>query len=173
MPSGYTTSLPTDVILETGLLYVNSVIIGVSRGGLRFNPGITLGNIEYDGKKAPVKGLDRVVNRTPQIVGTFLQAGAANFRQYEPGGATPNITPKPQGALFASGDYLVNLDLVYARGGGGTATVRFASALCVQYEVQGGSDAVGEAEISCTFEARLVHGATPDDTAVPYTITVA
>jgi hypothetical protein len=169
--SGYTSELPNDVLLDTGLLYVNSTIVGVSRGGLTFDPGIETRNIPYDGQKAPTKLLDRIIKRTPQITGTMLEADETQLRIFETGGATPNVTPKGQGTLFASGDYLTNVDLVFNRGDGGTVTIRFASALCTEYQIVGQVDS--EAEVAVTFEARLVHGATPDESSVPYTITVA
>ena len=105
--TGYNTNTPSDILLDTGVLSMNGTVIGVSRGGLRFTPGIELRNIDYDGKKAPVRGLDRIVNRMPQFTGTMLEVGAANIRKFEPGGATPDITPKPQGEMFETADYLV------------------------------------------------------------------
>ena len=168
--SGYTTTMPTDVLLDTGVLMLAAVVVGVSRGGLTFDPGIELRNVPYDGKKAPVVGLDRITSRAPRISGTLLEASGADFINYEPGAATPDVTLAKQGALLAAGVYLTTLALLFHRGGGGTVVVTFAKALCVKYDVVGQVD--GEAEIACEFEARAVHGATPDEGTVPYTIVV-
>lgn len=166
--SGYTSALPADVLLDTGVLSVAGSVMGVSRGGLRFDPGIDLRNLPYDGQKVATKGLDRIIKRSPMFVGTMLQASEADFNRYEPGGATPNITPKAQGLLFATGDYLTNLALAYQTGNDETVTITFADSICVRYELVGNVD--GEAEISVEFHARLAQGATPDESAVPYTI---
>jgi len=140
--------------------------IGVTRGGLRYVPGHELRNIPYDGKMAPVKGLDRITNRVPQIVGTFLQATNVNIMsRYEPGGATPE-TLQDSGVFFESGDYITNLAIVFKRSDGSTFGWNFANAICQTYEAQGQA-AEGELEISATFEARLAHGATPDETDAP------
>src|SRR5688572_20832412 len=135
--SGYNTNTPSDILLDTGVLMMGSTVLGVSRGGLRFSPGIELREVEYDGRKAPVRGLDRIAFRRAQISGRMLEVGSANLRLFEPGGATPNITPTPQGELLATGDYVASLKLVYRRGSGGTCTITFAYALCVRYEIQG------------------------------------
>jgi hypothetical protein len=140
--------------------------IGVTRGGVRFVPGITIRNPEYDGKMTPIKLLDRIVSRIPQIAGTFLQVNNVNMLEvFEPGGATPE-TLKGQGLFFASGDYIANLAVVYERSDGSMFGWNFASAICVTYEPTG-QGTESEMEIAATFEARLAHGATPDETDVP------
>ncbi len=166
--SGFLSTTPDDIILDTGVLYEGSTVLGVSRGGLTFDPGIETRNVPYDGQKAPTKLLDRIIKRTPVISGTFLEASEAHLRRFEPGGATPNVTPKPQGTLFASGDYLTNINVVFNCGDGDIITITFPSSLCKDYTIVGQAD--GETEIACNFEARLVHGATPDESSVPYTI---
>jgi urease beta subunit len=168
--SGYTATLPTDILLDTGVLMVGAAVVGVSRGGLRFVPGHAIQEIDYDGRKAPVRGLDRIAFRRARITGTMLEASNTILRRYEPGGATPGVTMKGQGVMLVTGDYVANLILVYRRGQAGTATITFPYALCVRYEIGGQKD--GEAEIPVEFEARQVQGATPDDSAVPYTIAV-
>jgi hypothetical protein len=145
--------------------------MGITRGGVRFNPGVEIRNIPYDGKLTGIKGLDRIVNRDAQISFTLIEASNANLSAViEAGGATPG-TLQDSGVLFASGDYLTGLAVEFTRPGA-TPTkfgYYFANAICTQYEVQGqGSD--GEVEIAVTFSARLAHGATPDETDVPFTL---
>lgn len=166
--SGFNADTPDDILLDSGVLLLDGDPIGVSRGGLRFNPGIEIRELDYDGRKAPVVGGDRIAFRRPVISGTMLQAGEADFNRYEPGGATPDVTPKPQGVMFVEGDYLTDLALVFKRGNGGTCTITFPFAICKQYEVVGQNQS--EAEIAVVFEARIEQGATPDDSVVPYTI---
>lgn len=168
--SGYTSTLPTDVLLDTGILLVGGAVAGVSKGGLVFDPGIAIGEVDYDGRKAPVRGLDRITFRRPTISGTMLEASNTKLRRLDPGGATPGVTLKGQGVLLVTGDYVANLQLTYQRGASGLVTITFAYALCRRYRIVGQKDS--EAEISVEFEARQVQTSTPDDAAVPYTIAV-
>lgn len=117
--TGYTSSLPSDVLLDSGVLYVgpagSSVVFGAFAGGLKFDPGVTYRAADFDGKRSPVKGLDRVTMRMPKITGTVIQLSTTNVGQIEPGAATAvtgawtastSYAPKSAGQLLASGDYL-------------------------------------------------------------------
>lgn len=175
--SGYNSRLPTDTLLDIGVLSTEiaavDTVMGVSRGGLRFDAGIDIHETEYDGRRSPIVGGDRIGFRRPVITGNFLQAGPEDFRIYEPAasGAANTITPKAAGTNFAIGEYLKNLKLTYQRAGGGTVVVKFPFALCKKYEVSGTDN--NEGEIACTFEARLDRAdVTNSDVTVPYTITI-
>ena len=183
MPSGYTPSLPADVLLNTGVLYKGNAAndgqtpFGVSRGGLTFNPNKEVRNIEYDGKRAKVAGLDRVIDVNPVIEGTFIQLGTSQIPIYESGVATSAgsapVTTKhvPQDAdlLYGTSDYIDNLRLVYARQSGGFVQVRFYQALVTQYSWAGTDKS--EAEIRATFEARLTAAmAASNSDQLPYII---
>jgi hypothetical protein len=178
MSSGYTTSLPSDVLLDTGVLYTGGgTKVGVTRGGLKFNPNKEMRNIEFDGKRSNIEGLDRIVNHGASIEGTFIQLGLTQVPQFEagvttttPGGNISKLhTPKAASLLFSAGDYINNLRLVYARQGGGFVQVRFPKALVSHYQWSGTDKS--EAEVQATFESRLgsTAAASSTDTA-PYVI---
>lgn len=168
--TGYTTNLPSDILLDSGVLYVGltpSTVFGAFAGGLKFDPGVTYRNADFDGKRSPVKGLDRVTMRMPKISGTCIQLSTTNVGQIEPGATTAttgawtastSYTPRAAGALLAAGDYLSDVRLVFQRGGttasaGSYVQVRFPSALCTKYDLTGSDGA--EVAIAIEIEARL------------------
>lgn len=140
--------------------------VGVSRGGLRYVPNITMSNVQYDGKMVARVGLDRITGRNPQITGTLLQLTNENLMMLEPGGATPDDLI-PQGQFLVVGDYLVNVAVVFKRPNGNLFGYRFPYAIVETYEITGqGAD--GEVEATFTVAARLRgQGATPDESEVP------
>jgi hypothetical protein len=176
--SGYTSTLPTDVLLDTGTLYLGAAIFGATRGGLTFEPGITWRNVEFDGKVSAVAGLDRKVTVAPTLSGTVIELGAADIARVEPGstvvasGAWTGSTSyrgKAGQTLYASGDYITDVRAVWERGAGGFVQVRFPVAIISSYNVAGAAGE--EAAIALTIEARLdltVSGSSPSD--MPYRI---
>ena len=153
-------SLPADVLLGTGTLWIGNTYIGVNRGGLNFNPTIDIRNVPFDNKYADIAQLDWVTGSGAIITGTFIQF-VSKVAIYEPGSTstagsgnvTTVITPKASGELFSAGQTLANLRWVFERLSGGFAQYRFAEALCTQYSVKGVTKE--EAEIAATFAARL------------------
>lgn len=204
MPSGYIAGLPADVLLDAGLLKVGGSVIGVTRGGLSFTNEKEWRNVEFDGKRSPVMGLDRIVGCVARFGGTLIELSQANLRRLlgqstSLGGSllndkgAPQLTvaeaaalsvavaasltsdalgvPEGAGVLLAANRYVPDLRLVFARGGGGTATVVFPLALCNKYDVKGQDKS--EAEIGFEFEARLDLSASTDTDVLPYTIELA
>jgi hypothetical protein len=185
MPSGYSATLPDDTLVDVAVLSRDvastPTTFGVSRGGLTFTPTKEMRNVEFDGKRSPVAGLDRITAHGATISGTFIQFGTAQLTNLEPSssiatatstaGTTHTLTPQPASTLIAEGDLIANLTLTYQRLGGGTVKVIFPFAICTEYELSGEDNS--EAEISATFEARLgaTAAATSTDTA-PYSIVV-
>lgn len=183
MPSAYSTRLPTDMILDTGILQADLTTpgtletIGVSRGGLKFNPGTELRNVEYDGKRANVMGLDRKVFMNPTITGTMLLAGEQDLRLYEIAGAGSGlvVTVKPANVFLVAGDYH-KFALIYTRSGfgatsAGTVTITFPVGLVINYDIDGKDKSEGE--IAITVEARQNRDdGGSSDGEVPYTIVV-
>lgn len=174
--TGYNTNTPNKIAKGDGVVYTafntstgSGTKIGVVRGGVRFNANPEVRNVPYDGKLTNVKGLDRIVMRTPTLAFTMLEATQGNLATLmEPGGATPS-TFTDSGLFFDSGDYVTGLAVMWLRADGTRFGYYFANALCTQFEAQGGgSDA--EVEFAVTFEARLAHGATPDEGDVSYTL---
>jgi hypothetical protein len=185
MPSGYVDRLPTDLLVDTGILKVGAkggatAILGVSRGGLQFDPGNTLREVEYDGRRAPVELLDRKSFMRPRITGTMLLAAQEDFAYYEAGSTTATagtpavhtVTPRAADSLMATGDYK-KVELVFNRSGGGTVTITFPSALFVKYGPITGTDQ-NEGEVAVEIEARQIRsdGSSTDGETL-YTIAVA
>lgn len=175
--SGYSATMPKDILEGSGVLYVGSSPLSASRGGLSFDPAKEVRNVEFDGKKSPIKQLDRTIRVVPVISGNMIQAGQSQLTQYEAGAtssfASPTavtgvITPKKAGLLYAAADYLTNLRLVFERlDNSGFVQVRFPVAYCRKYSLKGTDGE--EAEVAVEFEARLdmsVSGALIND--LPY-----
>lgn len=175
MASGYTASLPADIILDAGLLYLANTLIAATRGGLRFNPGIEMRNVEFDGKRSDIGGLDRVTLYAPTIEGTLIEFGATEIGYLMPGagvsvvGGVTTITPIDASVLITNAQLLTNLRALWPRGSGGFAEVNFPKAICTQFGLEGEDNS--EVGVPCTFAARLdmsVGGAVTDD--APYRI---
>jgi hypothetical protein len=174
--TGFTATFPTDVLVDSGVLYVGATVFGAFQGGLRFEPGVEYVNTAFDGKRSPVKLLDRKSNQMPKISGTVIQLSTANVAQIEPGASTAtgwtgatSYAPKRAGSYLASGDYLTDVRAIWLRGNGQFVQVRFPSALCIRYDVT--SQDGQEVAIALELEARLdmsVSGANVGD--APYRI---
>lgn len=175
--NGYDGSLPSDALLDSGVLYVGSTPIGVSRGGLSFDPGRQVRNIPFDGKRSDVKGLDRITGWDAKISGTLLEFAGTDIARFEPGSTnatvstTTTYTPKSAGTIFASGDYLTDVRLIFERAGGGYAAVYFAQGFVDKWGPLKGSDNA-EAEIGIQISARAVVAAAADVPKPPYVIEI-
>lgn len=168
--TGFLTTLPSDVLLLPGQLRVGSTVIGATRGGGNFDPATEIENADFDGKQAPLKGLDRKFHGAARISATLIELGDATtgdqIPKLEPGSVnasagSPNvttITPKVGGAFLASGDYLTDLRWIFDRGiGAGTeryAVVYFPCALVTKYGITAEGGSRKEAGIPIEIEAR-------------------
>ena len=174
--TGFSSTFPTDVLVDSGVLYIGASVFGAFQGGLKFEPGVEYLNTTFDGKRSPVKLLDRKSNQMPKITGTMIQLSTTNVGQLEPGATTAtgwtgstSYAPKRAGLFLASGDYLTDVRAIWLRGNGSFVQVRFPSALCVTYDVT--SQDGQEVAIAVELEARLdmsVSGANVGD--APYRI---
>lgn len=163
--TGYTNNLPSDILLDSGVLYVGATVFGAFQGGLKFDPGVSYRNADFDGKRSPVKLLDRVTMRMPKISGTVIQLATTNVAQIEPAATvaatgawtgSTSYAPKAAGSLLATGDYLSEVRCIWQRGastGAQFVQVRFPSALCTKYDITGQDGA--EVAIAIEIEARL------------------
>lgn len=177
--SGFSATLPADVLLDTGVLYINgNTPFGVTVGGLSFDPGLTRENIEFDGKFVDIATLDRTISVKAKLSGKIIEASAVKLEQLEPGStnatagspAVTTITPRGAGELYASGEYVTNVRAAYRRGGGGFAIVKFPLALITTWKIGGGANK--KAEIDIEIEAR--QDPTAANTGVlPYVIELA
>jgi hypothetical protein len=173
--TGYTTNFPTDVLIDSGVLYVGASVFGAFQGGLKFDPGVEYINTNFDGKRSPVKLLDRKNNTMPKITGTVIQLSTTNVTQIEPGATvatgggwtgSTSYLPKRAGAYLVAGDYLTDVRAIWLRGGGNFVQVRFPAALLTKYDIT--SQDGQEVAIALEIEARLdmsVSGANTGDSA--------
>lgn len=167
--NAYTANLPKDVLLNPGVLYIGSTPLGVTRGGAEFDPGHEFENADFDGKQAPIKGLDRKYYGEAKLSGVILEIGEASSgnqaAKLEPGvgsasAGSPNVTTltPPVGGTFISSGYQTDVRLIFDRGeGAGTKryfAIYFPTALCTKYGPIRGGETRKEAEIPFEFVAR-------------------
>lgn len=163
--SSYTTTLPSDVLLDTGIMYIGSAIFAAQDGGMKFDPKKTFREVMFDGKRSRIKGLDRTVNFAPVITGTVIEMSPALMLDFEPGatavtltgspsGFTSGYEPKGAGVLFAAGDYISSCRVIWQRGDGTYVQVRFYDgALCTKWDMSGTDKQ--EVKIAVELEAVL------------------
>jgi hypothetical protein len=174
MPSGFTAGTPDALAINVGVLKVNGTVIGLSDGGLDFDPGIVDLQIGFDGARAPIAGMEYRVDYKSKISGTFITPSVAFLQQCEPGGnlSGDTITPIACGTLYAAGDYLDNVELIISRGDGTNLTVTFATAKVTKWTLDSKDKQV--LKVKCEIMAYLsadVAAASTD--TCPYTLTVA
>lgn len=162
--TGYTASLPSDVLIDSGVLYVGASVFGALTGGLKFDPGVEYRAVEFDGRRSPMKGLDRKAMFMPKLSGTMIQLSTTNVAQVEPGAtvagtgawtgtAASSYAPRAAGVFMSAGDYLSDVRAVWLRGAGTYVQVRFPSALLTKYDITSQDGA--EVAIALEIEARL------------------
>jgi len=164
--------------VDSGVLYVGAAVFGAFQGGLKFDPGVEYLNTVFDGKRSPVRLLDRKSMMTPKITGTVIQLSTTNVAQIEPGATvtatgawtgSTSYAPKRAASYLVAGDYLTDVRCIWLRGGGNFVQIRFPSALLLKYDAT--SQDGQEVAISIELEARLdmsVSGANVGD--APYRI---
>lgn len=157
--SGYSADLPGDVLMDTGVLWIGNAILGATRGAPNFDPGKEFSNIDFDGKRSDLLGLDRVDRYDPVLSGMLIEFDTPDLARFEPGSTSAGTgtvvhTPKAAGTLFASGDYMTDLRLIFERGvnPGTFAAIHFPKALCTRYRVAGNKNDI--ALIEFEFRAR-------------------
>ncbi len=171
MPSGFLGALPTDVVLDEGVLSINGSTFGASRGGISTSFADEIQNIMFDGKRSDVALLDRYISHGAYIAGRFIDLSASQLavRLNQPSVAG---TPYSASALFAIGQYASNVRATWLCGAGGVASVAvlLTYARCEKWSVVGGTKDAAEieAEFRCDLDLRSV---TTTDLA-PYAIEV-
>lgn len=179
MPSGYVSTVPSDVVWDEGVMYINSsTAFGVSKGPWRYDPAERWQNLEFAGKRSPVAGLDRVVERMPSVTGTLIAISTTTspviFAGSSQAGTNPTtITPIAASGLLASGSLQSTVRFAWKKGNGDYFIVKFAKALMRLTAISGADKDAVEFEMS--IEARLDPATmtTTDDSPVVYQITNA
>lgn len=169
--TGYdATNFPLDILYDAGVVFIGADAIGVTSGAPKFTPGKSYEQIAFDGKHAPVEGLDRVkhggstLTFTMKEIGnaasggqiTILDAGATSATD---GGSPPvtTVTPKSSG-LIATG-YQSDVRVLWERGASGSGNyfaVHFAKALVTKFDISG--TASGEGMVSVEISGRVPSG---------------
>jgi hypothetical protein len=161
----WTATLPQDVMLDSGVLYIGASIFSAQEGGLKFDPTKTIRQVVFDGQRSPIAGLDRTVETAAVLTGTVLQVSPTTFPTIEPGAATPvpvvgggpagatQLQPKQASIMYVAGDYLTNVRAIWQRGDGTYVQIRFPKALCTKWDLTGTDKE--EAKWAITIEARL------------------
>lgn len=177
MPSGYLTSLPSDVVLDAGVLSIDGSTFGVSRGGIVHTSNEEWQNIQFDGWRSPVAGLDRKIKDEQTIAATFIEVSKAKMAVYLNHGGIAGMAslsvadaadldvgpaatysafgdgiPMKASQLCTQGQYAKNVRVTYKQGDGTTAYINFALAYVAEWRMVGGT--ADAAEISAVFKAR-------------------
>lgn len=175
--SGYSSSLPTDVILGSLVLAIDSTsYYGVTQGEPTVNIPREFQMLPYDGSLGiPMQGLERKMWSEVYIEGTFVELNATKLLDLEPGGSTATsggittVTPGTYGEFLAANQYKENVRMVMRRGGGGVVLVEFNYARITVQSITGSGP--GNGTISLRIDAVQVAGAAPGDP--PYSLKLA
>jgi hypothetical protein len=183
MPSSYTSDLPNDILLDTGVLYYDPVTPGTmvkfggTRGGLQFNRGRTIRTVEVDGVSSPVVGIQRFIEGDATITGTAIVFSSAKLAVLEPGsevddsGTDPNvirtITPMAMRTMIPSTAYH-EWHVIWKRGNGGTFKVVFPVGLASFDSISAADNNEGEIAITITAANTASDAASTDETPATY-----
>lgn len=160
MPSGFNAnSTPGRVVFDAGVL--SSVVggaripIGVSKGGVSFDPGMETRQAEYDGRRVMIAGLDRVTEYDARFEGTIIELSDALLTALMPGSTTAGTTttPLPASRTITPAMHLVLPRMTILRGDGQYVSWEFDLGLVTEWDVD--TSDKEEAEISVTIGARV------------------
>lgn len=174
MPSGLTATTPAHLVLDVGVLSVNGTPIGISQGGLDFDPGRTDRHVDGDGFRAKIAQMEYPVDYKSVIKGSFIELSTAFLALLEPGGTVSAgiTTPIACGTRYAVGDYLTSVVLLQQRGDGTTFAVKFDTARITKWSLD--SKDKRETLVKCEIEAYLSLAAAVVSTdTCPYTLVEA
>jgi hypothetical protein len=155
--NGYTLDTPTQILIGSGVVYRAGVPWSTSRGGLRVELIRELREVEFDGRRAPVAGLDRVVTYGIRVTATFLELNVLQSQRYEQGIVASvslgnsTLTPRDANQFFPAGAYITDTLVAFQRSDGTLVGFRIPKAF-VGYTLAG--EDKSEAGIDTTFEAR-------------------
>lgn len=170
-------SAPSAVVLDAGVLMVGSTVIGATRGGMTFDPGMQLRHVEFDGKTTDIAGLHRIVEWNATISGDVLDTTDAAIGRYFPGstsdGSSDNLfTMKAARDFFVTGDYLTDFKFKGQQTDGTTENliITFARALVesASFKTNDRDEGVWTIKVKAVLDINAA-----DLEAAPFTITKA
>lgn len=174
--TGYTENTADDISVDAGILAVGTVLLGASRGGFRFTPGITWREFKADGISSPVVRGHSISRYDPVISGKLLELNETNVLFYEPGSTVTDdvgpphvitVVPVDARGPLAAAAYVTDLYLYTERGDGTFWEIHFPKALCRRYDQTTGDD--NEVEADVEFIACLDFAGGASLTDCPYT----
>jgi hypothetical protein len=126
----YLSTTPSDFLGSPAIIRIGSTNKGVTRGGVKWDPGWEVEHIQFDGMHAPVLGMQRKFYGIAKLSFTLLDLGlAATGNQIAmveaassaASAGSPNvttITPEDGGTLYDSDNVLTLLRAIWDRGAG-------------------------------------------------------
>lgn len=172
---GYTR--PTEAMIDAGVLYLrdpsssNLIGMGPTRGGLTFNPGREMRNVEFDGKTTDIEGADRVLRYNTTLSGGLIDFSRRSLGFFEPGntegesGSSVVVSPILATQFLSAGAYLRDVLWISRNQDNRIKVVGFPVGLVTEYEIVGEQD--NETIANLTIAARIPATATDINTA-PY-----
>jgi hypothetical protein len=190
-------NLPADTLLDSGILSIGATAIGVSRGGLTGTVEPEWHDVDFDGRRTKVVGLDRKVGVVAKFGGTFIQFAQTQILIWEAqkigslsatGQGSPSLTVAQAAALTvaAAAAMTSNVPGVIDGAQGLFSAGRYLSDLRLTFQRGGGGDVrmifpkalctkydlkgkdKAEGEVSAEFEARLDMSVAADTDVLPY-----
>lgn len=155
----------TDIIVDSGVLFLNGVAYRPSRNSWTFDPQKVIEPWPYDGDYVAVAGTDQVGSMKPVLRGTLMSVSNDEMALYEAGGSDSTAggvairTPPLVGVSLGVGALLSNVAVRWVLKDGGYLRVRFPYGLCTKYSI--GSKDKDEGEIPVEIEARAATAASP------------
>lgn len=176
MPSGYLTTLPTNVVLDEGVVYINSTTaFGATDGPVSYDPGEGWQNIDFAGKRSDVALLDRVITRMPKLEFDMIAINSSTSPVLVTGstqtGTPLVVTPVAASTLLASGDYETNVKVYFKQGGGTYVGIVFAKAFVKMTAITGRDK--NSALLHVVIEARQDLSASTDTDVSPVKYEIA
>lgn len=183
--SGYLSTTPSDILLSPAIIRVGATNLGVTKGPPKVDPMWEIVAMDFDGRHAPIKGLDRkfygpasmsftLLDIGPAATGNQiakLEAGSSAATAGGAGVSVTTITPKAGGGLYASGDYLSNVRCIWERGVGSGTTLyyamHFAVGLVTKWTVTDQSRDWATVEITIEARKDMASGTVQD---APYVV---
>lgn len=156
---GWSPTLPQDILLDSGALYIgpigSGVLLGRTMGGISWDPGRTIKDVDFDGMRAPVKGLQRITEYKSILKSKILQFNATEFTQLEPnftsasgsGAVSTYYVPSIASAFYPAGGYLADVRAVWRRADNSFFQIRMHIALCYKYTIAAKDKTAAEVDV--------------------------
>jgi hypothetical protein len=146
MPSGYDANTVGALVLNVPVVWFGSGLtgttvtgtkFGLTQGGVDFDPGRKDREIEFDGKRAPVQGLEYPIDYDSTMKFKVIVFGDDQVSTLEPGSTTVGevITPISTSTLYPASAYLTDVRAAATTGDGGLFVVHFPIARVISWKL--------------------------------------